>query len=461
MSNLNGGRRNYAPISFIAEINPSLPKRIDDKTFVSFITMKDVKEQGGLYKFDDKVFSAVRSGFTRFIESDVLFAKITPCMENGKGAIAEGLTNGAGCGSTEFHVLRAKDNGCAEYIFQITKDDRFRQKAEMNMTGSAGQRRVPSDFFKKHQVFIPGLVQQQKIAKILTTVDNLIEKTQALIDKYTAIKQGMMADLFTRGIDLGGTPSTNPNHGQLRPSYEQAPELYKETELGWVPKEWVFTNLGAYIEKYLYGPRFDAGLYNVAGNVKTIRGTDFTKDGHILYDQVPVAEIPNSKIRHHILRTGDLVVITTADCGLTAVFEEQGFAYIPSAYAVKLKLNEDVYPYYIKVYMQTYLANQQINKYVRQGTLGNLPGSDLLRFLISMPDMKEQVDIIRKILAVDNLISKEKSYSLKLQEKKKGLMQDLLTGKVCVVVLPVLSWGVPTSVGHSLVSATNIEELVS
>jgi type I restriction enzyme S subunit len=307
----------------------------------------------------------------------------------------------------------------------------------------------------------PPYDQQQKIAKILTTVDNLIEKTQALIDKYTAIKQGMMADLFTRGIDLSGTPDTNPCHGQLRPPYEQAPELYKETELGWVPKEWVFTNLGAYIEKYLYGPRFDAGLYNVAGNVKTIRGTDFTKDGHILYDQVPVAEIPNSKIRHHILRTGDLVVITTADCGLTAVFEEQGFAYIPSAYAVKLKLNEDVYPYYIKVYMQTYLANQQINKYVRQGTLGNLPGSDLLRFLISMPDMKEQVDIIRKILAVDNLISKEKSYSLKLQEKKKGLMQDLLTGKVCVVVLPVLSWGVPTSVGHSLVSATNIEELVS
>ncbi len=77
---------------------------------------------------------------------------------------------------------------------------------------------------------LPGYSSQKKIAKILTTIDQLIEKTQALIDKHTAIKQGMMADLFTRGID--------PTTGQLRPPVEQAPHLYKETELGWVPKEW-------------------------------------------------------------------------------------------------------------------------------------------------------------------------------------------------------------------------------
>ncbi|MEY8215310.1 MAG: restriction endonuclease subunit S, partial [Colwellia sp.] len=119
-------------------------------------------------------------------------------------------------------------------------------------------------------------------------------------------------------------------------------------------------------------------------------------------------------------------------CGLTAVFEEQDYAYIPSAYAVKLKLAEGADPYFIKAYMQTDLAGRQVNKYVRQGTLGNLPGSDLLNFLIAMPSLNEQKAIVSKLGSVDDLIVKEKAYFEKMLKKKKGLMQDLLTGKVQV-----------------------------
>lgn len=274
--------------------------------------------------------------------------------------------------------------------------------------------------------------QQQKIAKILTTVDNLIDQTQSLIDKYTAVKLGMMADLFSRGIDLSGTPETNKNYGQLRPRYKDAPELYHETEIGWVPLDWTFNQLGSYIEKYLYGPRFDASMYSEYGNVKTIRGTDFSKQGDIKYEQVPLAEIPFPKIRHHILKDGDLVVVTTADCGLTAVYEEQSSDYIPSAYAVKIKLTDDATPYFIKAYMQTFLAETQVNKYVRQGTLGNLPGSDILRFHIALPSLKEQKAMVERLNSIDKLIEKEKQYVEKLKLKKKGLMQDLLTGKVKV-----------------------------
>jgi type I restriction enzyme S subunit len=293
---------------------------------------------------------------------------------------------------------------------------------------SSAQPVITGGILNRINVCLPPYEQQQKIAKILSTVDNLIEKTQSLIDKYTAIKQGMMADLFTRGIDM----TTGTHCGKLRPSVEDAPDLYKQTELGWVPKDWDDTKLGKYIEKYLYGPRFDAGQYSIDGNVKTIRGTDFTKYGEILYEQVPIAEIPIGKIKHHILKQGDLVVITTADCGLTAVFEEQDYAYIPSAYAVKLKLIEGADPYFIKAYMQTDLAERQVNKYVRQGTLGNLPGSDLLDFFIAMPSLNEQQAIVSKLTSVEQLIVKEKFYLAKMHKKKKGLMQDLLTGKVQV-----------------------------
>ena len=267
--------------------------------------------------------------------------------------------------------------------------------------------------------------QQQKIAAILTTIDQTIDKTEALIHKYQQIKVGLMHDLFTRGVTADG---------KLRPSRKQAPELYKETPIGWIPREWEFSVMGKYIEKYLYGPRFDASLYNASGNVKTIRGTDFSKGGEILYSQAPVAQLPAAKIGRHILQKGDVVIVTTADCGLTAVFESQEIDFIPSAYTVKYRFSAEVSPYFIKYYMQTSYAKKQVNKYVRQGTLGNFPGSDLLRFWIQIPEENEQIEIVKKLDTVVKKIAEEKNVLDKLQKQKSGLMHDLLTGKVQVKI---------------------------
>jgi len=327
--------------------------------------------------------------------------------------------------------LRTEGEVNTRFLYQLFASDVWLSYVDIVKTNS-GIPHISNGDIKEFKFHNFSIKQQQKIASILSTVDNLIDQTQKLIDKYTAVKQGMMADLFSRGIDLSGTPETNKSYGQLRPSYKDAPELYQETEIGWVPLDWTFNQLGSYIEKYLYGPRFDASMYSEYGNVKTIRGTDFSKQGDIKYEQVPLAEIPFPKIRHHILKDGDLVVVTTADCGLTAVYEEQSSDYIPSAYAVKIKLTDDANPYFIKAYMQTFLAETQVNKYVRQGTLGNLPGSDILRFHIALPSLKEQKAMVERLNSIDKLIEKEKQYVEKLKLKKKGLMQDLLTGKVKV-----------------------------
>ncbi|GAA0287161.1 restriction endonuclease subunit S [Psychrosphaera haliotis] len=350
----------------------------------------------------------------------------------GRIALIDNLPGPTTINSTMMLVrLKNQDVLCSEFIFYFLQGEKFKKLVAERVAGSGVPHLFQADM-KTLTVLAPSIEKQQKIAKILSTVDNLIDQTQYLIDKYTAVKQGMMADLFSRGIDLSGTPENNKSYGQLRPSYEDAPELYQETEIGWVPLDWTFNQLGSYIEKYLYGPRFDASMYSEYGNVKTIRGTDFSKQGDIKYEQVPLAEIPFPKIRHHILKDGDLVVVTTADCGLTAVYEEQSSDYIPSAYAVKIKLTDDANPYFIKAYMQTFLAETQVNKYVRQGTLGNLPGSDILRFHIALPSLKEQKAMIERLDSIDKLIEKEKQYVEKLKLKKKGLMQDLLTGKVKV-----------------------------
>jgi len=265
--------------------------------------------------------------------------------------------------------------------------------------------------------------EQCKIATILSTCDSLIEKTQAAMAKYKAIKQGMLNDLFTRGIDI--------KTGKLRPKYEDAPELYKDSKLGWVPKEWEDCKMGKYILENLYGPRFNANDYDENGKVKTIRGTDFTKEGDILYNQAPKASLPNELINTHRLRTGDIVIVTTADCGLTAVFDKpiNDVEFIPSAYSVKYRFGNDINPYFIKYFMNTDNALRQVNKFVRQGTLGNLPGSDILKFDMVYPKTEEQNEIARRLKTIDDKLQTEQNYLQKLQQIRAGLMGDLLSGR--------------------------------
>ena len=134
------------PISDIAEINPKLDKSgINDDLDVSFVPMPAVEaETGGIEVSATRRFEEVKKGYTPFREGDVLFAKITPCMENGKMAVVPALRNGLGFGSTEFHVLRAKDGIAPEYLYYFVSSKRFRVDAEHNMTGAVGQRRVPT-----------------------------------------------------------------------------------------------------------------------------------------------------------------------------------------------------------------------------------------------------------------------------------------------------------------------------
>lgn len=156
------------PLSELCEINP--PKRevadLKEDTIVSFIPMANVSENGEIDLSETRNLGEVYKGFTYLKENDVLFAKITPCMENGKGAIAKNLTNEVGFGSTEFHVLRPKEGITSEWLYYLTTLPNFRQQAEKNMTGSAGQKRVPKQFFDKYKVNKPTIESQEEFKKL-------------------------------------------------------------------------------------------------------------------------------------------------------------------------------------------------------------------------------------------------------------------------------------------------------
>ena len=162
------------PLGSTCNINPkkSLDSRLVSGVMVSFVSMPAVTEHGEIDATAIKEYDEVKTGFTYFAENDVLFAKITPCMENGKGAVAKGLHNGIGFGSTEFHVLRPISGKTDPYwIYTLTAFSQFRMDAASNMTGSAGQRRVPASFLENYRVSLPPIALQEQFAAFVEQTD--------------------------------------------------------------------------------------------------------------------------------------------------------------------------------------------------------------------------------------------------------------------------------------------------
>ena len=162
------------PLGSTCNINPkkSLDSRLVSGAMVSFVPMPAVTEHGEIDATAIKEYDEVKTGFTYFAENDVLFAKITPCMENGKGAVAKGLHNGIGFGSTEFHVLRPLSGKTDPYwIYTLTAFSQFRIDAASNMTGSAGQRRVPASFLENYRVSLPPIELQEQFAAFVEQTD--------------------------------------------------------------------------------------------------------------------------------------------------------------------------------------------------------------------------------------------------------------------------------------------------
>jgi type I restriction enzyme S subunit len=182
----------------IAEINPSRTPVRDEDTEVTFLGMADVSDEARIISPQKRSYKSVKTGFTAFAENDLLIAKITPCFENGKGALAKGLTNGLGFGSTEFHVIRAKEGVSIEFLYYHSITKEFRGKGEQEMTGSAGQKRVPANFLRNYNLALPPLTEQQKIASILGKWDEGIQKLQNLIVYKAELKRGLVEQLLNQ-----------------------------------------------------------------------------------------------------------------------------------------------------------------------------------------------------------------------------------------------------------------------
>ncbi len=421
---------NLVPFSNYLEVNPAryIPDGLNLASKVSFVPMADVSESGHWFGSQVRRLNEVTSGFTNFKNNDVLVAKITPCFENGKGAFVADLKNGVGFGSTEFHVLRAKEGVCARFIFHVTQWPNFRLSSERFMTGSAGQKRVQALAFSQFEMgdFEEG--EQKTIANILDTLDTQIRQTEAIIAKLQQVKQGLLHDLLTRGID---------ESGQLRPSYEQAPELYKESPLGWIPQAWNVASLSDCTLKI--ADRDHTTPNYVESGVIIISPVNFFGDEGINFDGAKkiTRGAHEINLKKTDLKAGDLL-LHRIGAGLGRVrlvtSEMPEFSILHSMAQLRSNPKEMDSSYLLWV-MRSEPTKNQMGLGTQSIGVPDLGLEKIGRFLVPKPCINEQCMIAIQMSALQGKTNAHIYELLKLKKQKAGLMDDLLTGRVRVTEL--------------------------
>lgn len=302
-----------------------------------------------------------------------------------------------------------------------------------NLTFDYTSKAHPSVIKKLYSLpLIDGLIQR-KIASILETIDQAIEKTEALIDKYQQIKAGLMHDLFTRGITADG---------KLRPPREQAPELYQETPIGWIPRDWECSHL--YTKNRVGIPHLRTGPFGSA-----LKGEHWVIEGHpvitigalgegefIKSELLYIGDFDATRLSDFKLRSGDVVFSRVADVGRSVVIEEDQVGWIMSSNLMRISLDRDqVLPDFLQYQLATDARiKTQIRCKVNAGGR-DVANSDILnRLFFVWPEPIEQTAIVTRAKVVDSRIHSENHKLQKLIKQKMGLMNDLLTGKVPVTI---------------------------
>ena len=262
------------------------------------VPMELLSEQGQINSSNVQPFEDVTPGLTLFENGDVLFAKITPCMENGKGALVENLPTRYAFGSTEFHVLRASHAAVAKFLYYYTFNPVFRVYAAENMSGAAGQKRVSSRFFKNTRLFLPPLPEQQRIAAYLDAscagIDTAVAAKRRQLETLDVLRKSIIQRAVTRGISARVALESTGNAWM-----EQIPRGWKLVCL----KRIAEIQGGLTLGKQYEGPLIERPYLRV-GNVQ---------DGHLDLADVSVIELPAGVAAGVELRPDDVLMTEGGD----------------------------------------------------------------------------------------------------------------------------------------------------
>ncbi|MCL1076919.1 restriction endonuclease subunit S [Parashewanella spongiae] len=416
---------NIIPIKHLAELTPkksTIDSSLMDKE-CSFLPMEKLKLNSIVLDEKRKV-SDVCDGYTYFEDGDVLIAKVTPCFENKNMAVASGLTNSIGFGSSEIYVLRTNKRMNNRFLYYRLQEDSFMDIATAAMTGAGGLKRVPAEVINTYSLASPKFAEQTQIANFLdhetAKIDTLIEEQQSLIRLLKEKRQAVISHAVTKGL--------NPN----APMKDSGVEW-----LGEVPEHWNVCNLSHVLNAIgdvdHYMPKsIDEGVpYVMTGDL-----TEFASDINFAKcKQVSQGDYLNLSKR---IKTsaGDVIMARYATIG-TASYVDIDRDFLVSYSCVTIKPSPSkVLGLYLFYYFKSQTFLNGIQSHINTNTQGNVGVNDLKKVKITLPDLVEQQKIIAHLQSAiskfDHLTTKSESAIKLMQERRTALISAAVTGKIDV-----------------------------
>lgn len=414
-------------LRYVSRINPS-KSEIDlaSDAPVSFIPMDAVGEYGGLQLRAEKAIDEIGAGYTYFANDDVVVAKITPCFENGKGALAQGLTNGVAFGTTELHVIRAGDELDPRFLFYITVSEHFRKLGESEMYGAGGQKRIADTFLKDHRAGIPPLTEQKLIVDFLdretARIDMLVKKRRRLLDLLREKRLTTITKAVTRGLDP--TAVMKPVDNYWLP---EIPNTWQQIRIA---------NLTTKITNGYVGPTRDILVENGTRYIQSLH----IKDGAIRFDRGPYYVSDQWSLAHpkSILKEGDVLVVQTgAEVGQTAVVDSEHEGCNCHALIILTTRPELLRGAFLELYLRSDIGQKYL-KSIQTGALHPHLNCTIIRdlYLPIPPTLEEQDRILAKLALEFDEFDRARAKILQAialsEEYRSALITNAVTGKIDV-----------------------------
>jgi type I restriction enzyme S subunit len=371
--------------------------------------MDAIGENWGLDLSRTRAVGEVKSGYSYFEDGDVAFAKVTPCFENGKGALMQGLAQGAGFGTTELTVLRPNQDVCASFLGYVVKSEPFRAVAIASMTGAGGLKRVSDDAVRDFKTYWPELAEQERIA-------NFLDDKTARIDALIAEKErlaNVLLESLSGAIELAVTAS------------EHALQFV-------APLKRVVTGL-------ITGP-FGSALHSsdyVDGGTPVINPAHI-QNGRLVPDsQVSVAREKLEELSSYQMTTGQLVVGRRGEMGRCAIVEDTAKGWLCGTGCLLVTPNPNkVLPQYLQLVVSSQRARDWLQLESVGSTMDNLNTEILGRLSGYFPSLEEQQtrceQADRARVAHGNLLGHVQAHIARLSEYRSSLISAAVTGQIDV-----------------------------
>ncbi|QLH79823.1 restriction endonuclease subunit S [Halosimplex rubrum] len=361
---------------------------------------------------------------TWFKNGDTVYAKITPCTENGKITFIDGMSTEVGSGSTEFLVFHPCEGVIEErFVYYLSNLPEFRSVTISLMEGSTGRQRVPSDVFKGNLTIpLPPLPEQRRVVDILSTVDEQIQQTDEIIEKFEELKKGIAHRLLDNGAR-----SESKSDVVVGPLSIPLPESWELRRLENFP-----TPASSVVQTGPYGSKLQKEEFTDSGykiyRQANINSGDFEKGGQY------VTEEKYHDLEKYQVVPDDVLLTRMGTIGDAAVLPDDARKGIMDYHLFRIRIDPSFcLPEYLSgVLRSSRIVKHQIESFSHGAIMDGLNTGLINELRIPVPSTEEQREIVDILSTIDQRVSIEKERKIELKQLKRGLMQDLLTGKVRV-----------------------------